>query len=281
MSRVDLLVAVRREEAARYYKQLTAYPDYHVEIVSDRTDALDLLADKEKHVDVLVLDNGMAQAFDFITELRHSYPRLFIVLVDEEADFGTPGQADDISTAPFENDDLNRRITRLMSDRQLETLRADTLPAVRQFAKELRKANNDEEGKYQAAVNACAELGFTYVAFYRAEGDPERLQLKAQTGANDLRALAPKTADPDGLLMRVFKSGHTRLATQDDNNTDPLIGEGRLPAIAYVPVSLSNQRYGVLVAGKNQVGTITQDNILMLELVAAQVASVISKDLTG
>jgi DNA-binding response OmpR family regulator len=280
MSRVDLLVAVRQEQVARYRQHLDAYPDYHVELVSDQTDALTILADREKHVDVLVLDNGMAQAFDFVTELRQSYPRIFIVLVDEDADFATPGQADDISTEPFENDDLNRRITRLMSDRELETLRADALPAVRQFAKELRKAFYDEDGKYQAAVNACAELGFTYVAFYRVESDAETLTLKAQTGASDLCALALAVAAPDGLTARVFKSGHTRLATADDAAAEPLIGEGRLPVVSYIPVTLSNQRYGVLVAGKNQANSISQDNILMLELIAAQVASVISKDVS-
>src|SRR5512135_1124124 len=127
MSAIDVLVAVRRENASRYYKNLSSYPDFRVQIVSDTRDALDVLADRENHVDVLVLDNGLGYVFEFISELRHSYPRLFIVLVDEDADFGMPGQADEISTEPFDNDDLIRRITRLMSDRQLETLRADSL----------------------------------------------------------------------------------------------------------------------------------------------------------
>ncbi len=279
MSRIDLLVAVRPEQAERYQNNLNAYPDYHVELVTSREAVMTALVDQEKYVDVLVLDNGLTQIYEFVIELRQHFPRLFIVLVDEEADFATPGQADDLSTDPFNNDDLNRRITRLMSDRELETLRADAMPAVRQFAKELRKASGDKNGKYQAAVKACAELGFTYVAFYRVETDLETLSLKAQTGASDLRAIAPDIAPSDSLTVRVFKSGHSRIATEEDAAIEPLVGEGRLPVITYIPISLSNQCYGVLVAGKNQPNSISADNVMMLELIAAQVASVISKDL--
>src|SRR5690349_7966375 len=180
MSNVDVLVAVRREDASRYYKNLSAYKDFRVQMVSDTGDAFNILADRDQHIDVLVLDNSLGHIYEFIQELRHSYPRLFIVLVDEEADFGMPGQADEISTEPFENNDLIKRITRLMSDRQLETLRADSLPAVRSFAKELRKASG-EVGKQQAAVAACKDLGYDYVAFYRLENsNPPTVTLKAQ-----------------------------------------------------------------------------------------------------
>ncbi len=281
MSAIDVLVAVRRENAGRYHKNLSSYPDFRVQIVSDTRDALDTLADRDKHVDVLVLDNGLGYIFEFISELRHSYPRLFIVLVDEEADFGMPGQADEISTEPFDNNDLIRRITKLMSDRQLETLRADSLPAVRQFAKELRKASG-EIGKQQAAVGACKDLGYSYIAFYRIEGgDTSNIALKAQDGPNAIQAVAPKAAVPDDLMTWVAQNGQSRIAGPQDTPSHPLVTKGRLGAVACIPVTISSSRYGVLVACRDQPGSINQENVLMLELVAAQLAAAVSKEIIG
>lgn len=281
MSVIDVLVAVPREHASRYYKNLSAHADFRVQIVSDTRDALDTLADRNKHVDVLVLDNGLGHVFEFIRELRHSYPRLFIVLVDEDADFGMPGQADEISTEPFANDDLIRRITRLMSDRQLETLRADSLPAVRQFAKELRKASG-EIGKQQAAVGACKSLGYSYVAFYRLEaGDTPAMSLKAQDGPAPIQSVAPKTTQPDDLMTWVLQNGQSRIAGPQDVTNHPLVAKERLGAAACVPVTMNTTRYGVLVACRDQPGSINQENVLMLELVAAQLAAAISKEIIG
>jgi DNA-binding response OmpR family regulator len=82
MPRIDLLVAVRRDIASRYHKNLSAQLEYGVRIVSSVDDAMDTLADTDHHVDVLVLDNGLADVFDLVNDLRHTYPRLLIV-VDE------------------------------------------------------------------------------------------------------------------------------------------------------------------------------------------------------
>ncbi|NWG18671.1 MAG: GAF domain-containing protein [Chloroflexi bacterium] len=279
MASIDVLIVVRREDAGRFYKNLSAYPDFRVQLVSDLSDALNILADRNQHVDVLVVDNRMGHTFEFITELRHSYPRLFIVLVDEDADFGLPGQADEISTEPFTNNDLIRRITRLMSDRQLETLRADSLPAVRQFAKELRKAAG-EIGKQQTAVAACKNLGYEYVAFYRLESaDPLRLTLKAQDGPPPIQVAAPKQAAPDDLMAWVAQSGQSRITGPNDAPNHPLVARGRLGAVACVPVILGGSRYGVLVACRDQPGSITQENVLMLELVSAQLVAAVSKEI--
>lgn len=281
MTSVDVLVAVRREQASRYHKDLSSYKDFRIQIVSDTRDAMEILMDRDKHVDVLVLDSGLGYAYEFISELRHSYPRLFIVLVDEEADFGTPGQADEISTEPFTNNDLIRRITRLMSDRQLETLRADSLPAVRQFAKELRMAPG-ETGKQQATVTACVDLGFSYVAFYRIEnGGSLTGTLKAQDGSKALQPLAPKTSSPDDLITWVAQNGQSRIAQGQEAPNYPLVTSGKLGAVLCVPVTLSATRYGVLVAGRDEPGSITQENVLMLELVAAQLAAAVSKESIG
>ncbi len=276
---VHILVAVPREDASRYHKKLSASKDFRLNIVSDRRDVLTALANRDVHVDVLVLDNRIGSIYDLIGDVRHSYPRLFIILVDEEADFGMPGQADDISTTPFENDDLAKRITQLMSDRQLETLRADSLPAVRDFAKRLRKANG-EYGKQQAAVSACTDMDYQYVAFYRLESlTPLRLTLKAQDGPNALQSVAPKQAVENDLMSWVAQTAQSRIAGPDDEPTHPLVKRGRLGAVACVPVMFSGQKYGVLVACREEPGTITQENVIMLELVCAQLAAAVSKEI--
>lgn len=281
MNAVDVLVAVRREHASRYYKSLSAQKNFRVQIVSDTGDALNALADRDQHVDVLVLDNGLAHIFEFVAELRHSYPRLLIVLVDEDADFGMPGQADEISTEPFNNNDLVRRINRLMSDRQLETLRADSLPAVRQFAKLIRKASG-EIGKQEAAVSACKDLGYDYVAFYRRDGNNGgQLVLKAQDGSNAIKAVATKTADPDDLMTWVQQNRQSRIANPPDSPNHPLVAKGRLGCAACIPVIFGSNNYGVLLACREQPGSISQENVLMLELVAAQLSAAISKEIVG
>lgn len=279
MAAIDILVAVRREDASKYYKNLSQHKDIRLQIVSDKNDALNILSDRDQHIDVLVIDNQLGEVYDLIDELRHSYPRLFIILIDEEADFGLPGQADEISTMPFANDDLVRRIKRLMSDRQLETLRADSLPAVRDFAKQLRRASG-EYGKQQAAVSACIDLDYAYVAFYRLESlDPLTVTLKAQDGPHSVQAVAPKQASPDDLMAWVAKNGQSRIAGPDDDPSHPLVQKRRFSAVACVPVVFSGSRYGVLVACREQPNSITQEHVLMLELVSAQLAAAVSKEI--
>lgn len=284
MTVVDVLAVVRREDASRYYKNLSAYPDLQVQIVSSHAAAAAALADQNKHTDILVVDNQLGSVFDFINELRLTYPRLLIVLVDEAADFALPGEADEISIDPFANDDLLRRITRLMSDRKLETLRADSLPAVREFAKHLRQASG-EGGKQQAAVTACIDLGYHYVGFYRLEElEPLTLTLRAQEGPATVQAAAPRRADPGDLIAWVAQNGQSRSAGPTDEPGQPslaLVRHGRLGAAACVPVVFSGNRYGVLVACREQPGSITQENVLMLELVSAQLAAAISKEIIG
>ena len=278
MSVINILVAVRREFASQYHKGLSAHKTFKVEIVSAVQDVLDMLADSDKHIDVLVLDNGLGSIYDLIEDVRHTHPRMIIVLVDQDADFGTPGQADELSTDPFTNDDLAKRITRLMSDRKLETLRADSLPAVRQFAKELRNATG-ELGKLQTAVSACKQVGYDYVAFYRAEaGDNSTLTLKAQVGPAPIQSIAPKSSTANDLLTWTLTHGQSRIAAPQDTVNHPLVAKGRLGGVVTVPVLISGQRYGVIAAFKDQPGTINQDHIMLLELIAAQLGSAITKE---
>jgi DNA-binding response OmpR family regulator len=281
MAKVDVLVVIPREDASRYHKNLSSHEDFRVQIASNTADALRTLEDSDKHVDTLVVENRIDGVFDFIGDLRHTYPRLLIILIDEEADFGLPGQADEISTAPFENDDLARRISRLMSDRQLETLRADSLPAVRDFAKRLRKASG-EIGKQQAAVLALMDMDYDYVAFYRLEqAEPLRLVLKAQDGQDAIQSIAPEFAAENDIMAWVSVNGQSRTAGPGDSPTHPLVNTGRLAAVVCVPVHFSNNRYGVLVACRTEPDSITQENVLMLELVSNQLAAAISKEIVN
>lgn len=281
MAKVDVLVVVPREDASRYYKNLSTHEDFRVQICSNTRDAMATLEDSDKHVDILVVENRIDKVFEFIGDLRHSYPRLLIILIDEEADFGLPGQADEISTTPFDNDDLARRISRLMSDRQLETLRADSLPAVRDFAKRLRNATG-EIGKQQAAVSACMDMDYDYVAFYRLEqADPLRLVLKAQDGEDGIKSIAPEYAAENDVMAWVSQNGQSRKVGPEDTPTHPLVKTGRLGAAVCVPVHFSNNRYGVLVACRANPDSITQENVLMLELVSNQLAAAISKEIVN
>lgn len=277
-TRVEILIAVPQVDAGRFFKNLRQQQDFTVRVVTSPRDALKDLADKDNHTDVLVLSQALPHTDALIKELRQSYPRLLIVLVDEEADFAIPGQADEISTEPFNNDDLARRIQRLMSDRQLETLRADSLPAVRHFAKKLRSASG-EIGKLQAAAAACREMNYDYVACYKQENpDPIELKLKAQDGARAIKAVAPQDSTSEDLMGWVSQTGQSRIAAPEDSPNHPLVAKGRLGAVACVPVNISGVRYGVLVACRDVPGSITQENVLMLELISAQLAAALSKE---
>lgn len=280
MTAIHILIAVQRDDAARYHKNLSVHKDFRVQIATSTQDALEVLADKEQQVDVFIIDNSLGNTFELINDLRHSYPRLLIVQVDEEADFAMPGHADEVSTEPFKNNDLIRRITRLMSDRRLETLRADAMPPVREFAKRLRSASG-EGGKAQAAVSACRDLGYDYVAFYRLNNaDSIELTLSAQDGPAAIQAVAPKQASADDIMGWVAKTGQSRIAAPEDELNHPLVAKGRLGAVACVPVGITN-RYGTLAACREEPGTINEQNVLMLELVSAQLAAVISKEAIG
>jgi DNA-binding response OmpR family regulator len=276
---IDLLVAVKNEDGARYYKNLSVHENFNVIVIHTVGDALEMLADREHHIDVLAIDNNLEnEVFNTVSDLRQRYPRLIIVLVDEQVDFAMPGQADDISTEPFRNDDLAKRITRLISDRRQETLRSDSLPAIRQFAKRLRTATG-MIGKLQVAVQACKEMSYDYVAYYHRDTlSPLRLTLRAQAGTNAIQAVAPKEATADDLMGWVQENAQSRIAAPEDRPNHPLVARGRMGAVACIPVAFNGVVYGVLSACRERPGTITQENVLMLELISAQLAAAMSKE---
>jgi hypothetical protein len=274
---INTLVAVRLPSIARFRENLSKDPKLKVTVVTNEQAARDYLNDPQKRADVFVVDNGLGNVYELVKELRQQFPRLLILLVDEEADFGMPGRADDVTTEPFKEDDLIKKIKRLAEERRLDTLRADALPPVRNFAKALRKANKGL-GKQQAAVAAIKELGYDYVAFYSVNAtEPPSLSLGAQVGSNAIMSMIPVRSEYTGLLGWVAQNGQSKIIGPGDELNHLLIEKGRMGAAVGLPVG-STLRFGVVLACREQPGTIKAENIMMLELVCAQLASALARE---
>lgn len=277
-SEIHVLAAVSTPAIPRFRDHLSKEPLIRLTLVNSHDDTRQILSDSHKQTDVLLVDNGLGDVFELIKELRQTYPRLLIVMVDEEADFSMPGQADDVSVDPFEDDDLIKRIKRLTEERSLETLRADALPPVRAFAKSLRRAGPGK-AKQQAAVDAIQELGYEYVAYYSVvPTTPPELMLGAQTGPDAITAIAPhKQAYDSSLVGWVVQNGQSRIVSAKDLPNHPFVKQQRFGAGVCVPVG-QTLRFGVIFACREQENAITQQNVLMLELVSAQLASALAKE---
>jgi GAF domain-containing protein len=276
-SLIHVLAAVPVAARPRYQENLGAEFQLRLTVVTSEDDARALLADPQQHTGVLVVDSGLGDVYELVRSLRQSFPRLLIVVVDEGADFSLPGQADEVSVEPFENDDLIRRIKRLAQERSLETLRADALPPVRAFAKSLRRAGPGQ-ARQQAAVEAIQELGYDYVAFYSMlPADPPSLKLGAQIGPEDLTGSAPQQQDAHTSLVGwVTQNGQSRIVASRDEPNHPFIRQGRFQAGVCVPVG-TTMRFGAILACRQQANSITQQNVMMLELVSAQLAHALAR----
>ena len=276
-SKIYVLAATQLASIIEFRDHLSEDPQLKTMIVTSEEEAREILADSQKRTDVFVVDNALGGVFELVKDLRQTYPRLLILLVDQEADFGMPGHADEVSVAPFDGDDLLKRIKRLTEERRLETLRADALPPVRQFAKSLRRAGPGQS-KQQAAVEAIKALGYDYVAFYNiVPTSPPELRLSAQVGPNPITSAAPQHLDYDASLLGwVAQNGQSRIVGPEDHPSHPFIKQQRFGAGACVPVG-STLRFGVLFAAREQPNAITQQNVIVLELVSAQLASALAK----
>ncbi len=274
---INVLAAVRLPSVARYRENLSKDAKLKPMVVTSEQSARDVLADPAKQNDVFVVDNGLGNVYELVKELRQTYPRLLILLVDEEADFGMPGRADDVSTEPFTDNDLVNRIKRLVQERRLETLHSDALPPVRSFAKSLRKASKGQ-GKQQAAVEAIQQLGYDYVAFFSTTPtEPPTLTLVAQVGPTPVLSMIPQHSDYSGLLGWVMQNGRSRIVGPGEEPNHMLIEKGKFNSAACVPVG-TTLRFGVFLACREQLSAISQENIQMLELVAHQLASAMAKE---
>lgn len=276
-SLIHVLAAVRLSSLSQFRDHLSRDPLIKLTLVSDEKEARETLRDSHHRTDVFVVDNSLGGVFEMIKELRLSYPRLLIILVDQEADFGMPGNADEVSVEPFENDDLLKRIKRLSEERSLETLRADALPPVRSFAKSLRRAGPGQ-AKTQAAVEAIKELGYDYVAFFNIIPTlPPELRLSSQVGPDALMSVAPQQQDYNTSLVGwVSQNGQSRIIGPEDQPNHPFVKQQRFKSGVCVPVG-TTLRFGVIFACREQPNAITQQNVLMLELVSAQLANALAK----
>ena len=263
---LNILAAVKESETERFRDGLQKEVSFNVSLVNSIASAREVLDAPARQTDVFIIDNSLGDTYELIQEIRHSYPRLIIILVDEEADFALPGRADDVSTVPFENNDLITRIKRLNEDRRLQTLRADALPPVRSFAKSLLKAGKGTS-KQQAAVEAVKELGYDYVGFYAiTRTDTEELTLAAQVGPEDAIQDAPKKPNFQTSLMGwVAQNGQSRTVSPEDDLNHPFVTAMKFRAAACVPVGTA-LRFGVLVACRQEAETISQEHVMMLEL---------------
>lgn len=278
---ISVLVAVRLASSVRYRENLSQDPQFKLNVVSALKDVQEILADKSKTTDVLVVDAALGDTHELIKTMRQRYPRLLIIEVDEEADFSLPGQADDVSNNPLENDELLKKIKRLVEDRRLETLSADALPSVRSFAKALMRAKGGP-AKAQAAVTAIHELGYDYVAFFKVTPtEPPVVSVAAQAGTRAVTSNAPTKLPYDSSVIgHVAETGQNCIVGPEDSPNHPFITRGRFGAGVCVAVG-NNMRFGVVFAAKDVPGSIKQENLLMLELICAQLASALARESRG
>lgn len=276
MTEINVLAVIRPDALEHYRANLEQQMQLAVETATSSAAALALLEQPTQNIDVVVLDNTLDDAFDLVGQLRDNWPRLVIVLVDEEADFLMPGRADDVSTEPFKENDLRKRILKLLEERQTETLRADSLPPVRSVAKQLRQATG-LKGKVAAATEAIAALGYALVAFYQASEDSADLPLTSASGEKAITTIAPLKQGAGTITHETATGGGLHIFGPDDDPNYVLVKRGRLGAGACVAVGRA-PRYGVLIACRDQPGSISSEDVMMLELIGTQLAASLARD---
>ncbi|MCC7205750.1 MAG: hypothetical protein IT323_00495 [Anaerolineae bacterium] len=275
--RIKLLVAVRPSAAAQYREHLEPDARLAATVVDSEAAAQTALNDEAGTPDVLAVDRALCDTNALLTELRRAHSRLMVIVLDEDADFATPGPADDISTDPWRDDELVKKILRLVEERSVATLRADALPGVRSFVKALRKATRPIS-KQQAAVSAVKELGFDHVAYYTIlPGEALSLSLAAQACADEAEDALPLREDENGLAGWVARTGQSKMVRPGDTPGHPLLENGQYGAVVAAPVG-STIRFGVMLAFRAAGQAIGGDDIVMLELINAQLASALVRD---
>jgi hypothetical protein len=280
MQTIKVVAAIRQEAIPKYREAIETEPKFETTWVNSYDALRQALTDSEKRGDVLVVDATLGDAHDLIEELRQRYTKMLIILVDEDADFALPGRADEISTAPFKDNELIKLMKRVYEDRRLVTLRADALPPVRIFAKKIMNAQK-APAKIQAAVETIQEIGFDYVAFYSLQmTDPPMISLTHQVGGDEqLRRLSPQKQDyNDSLVGVVAQTGQTRVVGKDDTPNHPFISRGKFTTGVCAAVG-STIRFGVILAGINDLDN--KEKVLMLELVASQLGSALAREARG
>jgi hypothetical protein len=274
---IKLLVAVRPSAVARYRECLEPDARLAVTLVDSEDAAQKALADELHAPEVLAVDRGLCDTNALLAEIRRAHSRLMVIVLDEEADFATPGPADDISTEPLHEDELVKKAMRLVEERSVATLRADALPGVRSFVKALRKATRPTS-KQQAAVSAVKELGYDHVAYYSIlPGEEMSLSLTAQAGPDEVEGMLPQHEGEETLPGWVARTGQSTVARPDETPGHPLLDNGYYGAAICAPVG-STIRFGVMLAFRANGDDVGGDDIVMLELINAQLASALMRD---
>lgn len=280
MPAIPLLASVPRAWFPVYEATLTASGQYTVTLLSDGREALAALNDRSSHYDAVIIDSRLPDAGELLDEIADAHPRMIVVWVDESVNppLRAKVHADHICTSPFEGDELEQRITRLLADRQLETIHANTALPVRELARLLR-ADDQPGDRFQIAVEACRTLGYDYAAFYRVDQqEPIVLKLAAQCGLEDMHLLVPLSASGSDLIAQVASNGESRILTHDTAADYLPVSVGELGSAALVAAGRA-VCFGVLVAGKIGDDGITTQNLTVLELVGAQLGAAISREL--
>ncbi|MFO7321133.1 MAG: hypothetical protein DIU68_005360 [Chloroflexota bacterium] len=278
MTTIELLLAVPRERAAEYYNGLSSSGRFQLTLYADTNDALAALEDHSRHFDAFVVDSRL-EGFEMLAEeARFLRPHLLTVIVAPD---GQPvPEAGYVCSTPFIDDELSRQLIFLLSDRQLETVSIGVGMPVRQLARRLR-AVNDRIQRCQITVDTCCSLGYVYSAFYQLDAPQAgRLTRIAQSGPPALVELAPATIVAPHPIAETAKQGKSRVLGPEASEMVAVLGEGRLGALACVPCSLGVQ-FGVLVAGRTAADTIKPQHLATLELIAAQLAASLARELGG
>ncbi|MBN1286838.1 MAG: GAF domain-containing protein [Anaerolineae bacterium] len=280
MAKLSVLVAANRDNVDRYRQYLKAQQeDIRVVTVTSAEHVHEILASSDFSFDVMVADAMLGDVPQLLKDVQSEYHDLLTILVDEGADFAMPGRAHDVSTDPFNRDDLIKRIKRLVEERRLETLRADALPPVRSFARQIRKAAPGES-KREAAVGAVQQLGFDYAGFFSVDWtEPAQFTTVAQVGPPPIARAMPVTqpVEKSQLLGWVAHTGESKVIGPDDTPNYPLVADGTFASAAAVPVGI-NLRFGVILACRQQPNAISGQDVMMLELVAAQLAAALAAE---
>lgn len=276
MALIELLLAVPRECAGEYYANLSATGQFHLTLHADAGDALAALDDRSQHFDALVVDGGLEGAATLLEEARFGMPHLLTIVV--AGDDKPPLEAAHTCTAPFQDGELARQLVNLLSDRQLETLAANTVLPVRRLARHLRR-QDDRLRRFQATVEACRSLGYLYSGFYETdEAEPAKFLLAAQSGPPELESAAPDAAGENSRLAQIAARGACQVLGPDDAGAFPLLGDQRLGALACIPCGVA-ARFGMLLAGRKEADAIAPQHLAVLELIAAQLAAALAREM--
>jgi hypothetical protein len=274
---IRVLLTIPARALTRYQEHLTKESQLHLTFTHSVAEAKTILV--QQSIDAFVVDNSLGNVHELIKELRTQHPRLWVVMVDEDADFAMPGRADAATVEPFKNDDLVKKIKRLAEERRLETLHADTLAPVKAFARSLAKAGKDAS-KPQAAVDTVRQLGYEYVAYYAVVNTvPPSLTLVAQSGEEPIRKQSPAKLDhsAQNLLGWVAQNGQSKIVSKGDALSYSLIDNGVLQMVACTHVG-NTIRFGVLVAGNSRPESIAKEGLVILELISGQLAAALAKE---